>query len=260
MNILEEIIKSKKIELKERARITPIERIKDSHRLYSVRDFIKPLKNKKIQIIAEIKKRSPAAGNINIKADPAKIAQAYATNGAAAISVVTDQHYFGGQLEFIQQVKAVVELPILRKDFIISEYQVWESFHAGADAILLIADVLELPLLTDLHQLAVELGLHVIIEVHNTDKIHMMHSLNPAIIGVNCRDLTNMKTDIKWFANIIQDLPKKAIWVAESGIASYLDIEYVSQLGFNAVLVGTSIMKEKNPGLALSKLCIKVTA
>ena len=156
MNILEEIIEFKHSEIKERSRVTPLERIQDSQRLYSVRDFHGALKSEGIQIIAEIKRRSPTDGDINIMADPGKIAKAYAKNGAACISVLTDQHYFGGQLEFIQQVKAVVDLPVLRKDFIITEYQVWESFHAGADSILLIADAIEAPMLIDLYQLIKE--------------------------------------------------------------------------------------------------------
>ena len=254
MNILEEIIEFKNSEVKERARITPLERIQDSQRLYSVRDFIGALKSDDIQIIAEIKRRSPAAGDINIMADPGKIAKTYANNGAACISVLTDQHYFGGQLEFIQQVKAVVELPILRKDFIISEYQVWESFHAGADAILLIADAIEVSMLKDLYQLAVELGLHVLIETHDADHLKWISDLNPEIIGVNCRDLTKMETNIKWFENIVKDLPHNSIWVAESGIRSYTDLEYISKLGFHAVLVGSSLMKSKNPGIALAEL------
>ena len=154
MNILEIIIEHKHAEIQERSRITPLERIHKSQRLYSVRNFNNALKNEGIQIIAEIKRRSPSDGDINMHADPCKIAETYAKNGAACISVLTDQYYFGGQLEFVQQVKAVVELPVLRKDFIISEYQVWESFHGGADAILLIADAINVSLLIDLYQLS----------------------------------------------------------------------------------------------------------
>jgi len=258
MNILKEIIEFKHSEIKERARITPLERIQDSQRLYSVRDFIGALKSDDIQIIAEIKRRSPAAGDINIMADPGKIAKTYANNGAACISVLTDQHYFGGQLEFIQQVKAVVELPILRKDFIISEYQVWESFHAGADAILLIADAIEVSMLKDLYQLAVELGLHVLIETHDADHLKWIRDLNPEIIGVNCRDLTKMETNIKWFGDIAKDLPQNSIWVAESGIKRHSDLGYISKLGFHAALIGSHLMKSEDPGVALAELCQRV--
>ena len=258
MNILKEIIEFKHSEIKERARIIPLERIQGSQRLYAVRDFIGALKSDDIQIIAEIKRRSPAAGDINIMADPGKIAKTYVNNGAACISVLTDQHYFGGHLEFIQQVKAMVELPILRKDFIISEYQVWESFHAGADAILLIADAIEASMLKDLYQLAVELGLHVLIETHDADHLKWISDLNPEIIGVNCRDLTKMETNIKWFEDIAKDLLQNSIWVAESGINSHLDLDYISKLGFHAALVGSSLMKSHDPGVALAELIQRV--
>ena len=254
MNILEKIIEHKHAEIQERSRITPLERIQKSQRLYSVRNFNNTLKNEGIQIIAEIKRRSPSDGDINMHADPCKIAEAYAKNGAACISVLTDQHYFGGQLEFIQQVKATIKLPVLRKDFIISEYQVWESFHAGADAILLIADAVESSVIKDLYQLASELGLHVIIEAHHANHLEWIRDLNPEIVGVNCRDLTNMETDIKWFGNIVNDLPKNSIWVAESGITSQSDLDYISDLGYHAALVGTKLMKSADPGIALAEL------
>ena len=258
MNILQEIIEFKKNELQEKSRIIPLERIKDSQRLYSVRNFYDALHVKNMQVIAEIKRKSPVAGNINIHAEPSKIAMSYAANGAACISVLTDQKYFGGQLEFIQQVKTVVDLPVLRKDFIISEYQIWESFHAGADAILLIADAIEKSLLRDLYQLAIKLGLHVLIETHNINHLSWIRDLNPKIIGLNCRDLTNMKTDITWFEKAIKELSNGSVWIAESGIANSSDLQYVSQLGFHAALVGSSLMKSDSPGLALAKLSQKV--
>ena len=258
MNILEEIIEFKRSEVEERVKITPLERIQDSQRLYSVRDFKGALKCDDIQIIAEIKRRSPADGDINIMADPGKIAKAYANNGAACISVLTDQHYFGGHLEFIQQVKAVVEMPILRKDFIISEYQVWESFHAGADAILLIADAIEASMLKDLYQLAVDLGLHVLIETHNIDHLKWISDLNPGIIGVNCRNLAIMETNINLFGDIDKDMLSSSIWIAESGIKSHSDLKYVSKLGFHAALIGSHLMISDDPGVALAELTQRV--
>ena len=257
MNILQEIIAFKEEELRERSRITPLERIQDSQRLYSVRNFYNALCADSVQIIAEIKRKSPASGDINIYAEPSNVAKSYANNGAACISVLTDQKYFGGQLEFIQQVKGVVELPVLRKDFIISEYQVWESFHAGADAILLIADAIERELLQDLYHLASELGLHALIETHNTNHLHWISGLNPKIIGLNCRDLANMETNITWFEKAIEELPSGPVWVAESGIKNYADLQYISQLGFHAALIGSSLMASTSPGLALAKLLQK---
>jgi len=257
MNILEEIIELKKNELREKSKIIPLDRLRDSQRLYSVRNFYEALSLEGVQVIAEIKRKSPALGNINIDAKPNVVAKSYEANGAACISILTDRKYFGGQLEFIQQVKTAVDLPILRKDFIISEYQIWESFHSGADAILLIADAIERELLKDLYELAIELGLHVIIETHNVGHLDWVCNLRPKIIGVNCRDLTSMSADISWFEKVINELPKESIWVAESGINNYADLQYIYQLGFQAALVGTLLMKSEDPGLALAKLLYK---
>ena len=254
MNILEKIVENKKLEIEERSKIISLDRIKDSQRLFSIRDFSGQLKKKKIQVIAEIKRRSPAVGDIDMQANPALIAQNYAKNGAACISVLTDQNYFGGQLQFIHDVKSAVDIPVLRKDFIISEYQVWESFHAGADAILLIADIMEMEILKDLHALSCELGLHVLLETHNESHIRLFDEIKPSIIGFNCRDLQTMKTDINFFKKIILDLSNQPVWVAESGISSFEDLKFVFELGFDAALIGTHLMSSTDPGVALSGL------
>ena len=260
MNVLEKIILHKQEEVKERSRVTPIERIKGSQRLYAIRDFKSALTLEGVSIIAEIKHRSPSSGDILVDADPAAVAKAYEQNGAAAISVLTDQEFFGGQLEFIQQVKAVPELPILRKDFIISEYQVWESFQAGSDAILLIADAIDEGLLTDLYHLAAELGMHILIETHSAENLLLMRDLNPPIVGVNCRNLKTMITDLNWFEQVVGQLPDDSVKVAESGIHNADDLDNISGLGFNAALVGTSLMKSGNPGTALAELLKRVPA
>ena len=254
MNILEKIIKHKKEEVRERSKVTPIERIKGSQRLYAIRDFKSALTLEGVSIIAEIKRNSPSSREILVDADPAAVAKAYDQNGAAAISVLTDQEFFGGQLEFIQQVKAVTELPILRKDFIISEYQVWESFQAGADAILLIVDAIDECLLTDLYHLAAELGMHILIETHSAVNLQWIQDLNPSIVGVNCRNLKTMTTNIEWFEEVYSQLPKDSIKVAESGINSPDNLAKISQMGYDAALVGTSLMKTGTPGSALAAL------
>jgi len=254
MNILKKIIKHKQEEVNERAKVTPLKRIQESQRLFAIRDFYSALQKKDIQIIAEIKQKSPSMGEIMSGMEPAQIAQSYVNNGASAVSILTDQMYFGGSLEFIPQVKAVVDIPILRKDFIISEYQVWESFHAGADAILLIADAIDFSLLTDLYSLSRELGLHVLIETHGAKYIKLITDLNPEIIGINCRNLKDMKIDLKWFSEVITELPLESLKVAESGIQNHTDLMYVSGLGYHAALVGSSLMKTGEPGIALSQL------
>ena len=254
MNILKKIVEDKKMEVEERSKIISLDRIRDSQRLFSIRDFSGQLKKKEIQIIAEIKRRSPAMGDIDMQANPSLVAKKYVKHGAACISVLTDQNYFGGQLQFIHDVKSVVDVPVLRKDFIISEYQVWESFHAGADAILLIADIIEIEILKDLYALASELGLHVLLEAHNENHIRLFDEIKPDIIGINCRNLQTMKTDINFFKNIILKLPNQSILVAESGMSSSEDLNFVFDLGFDAALIGTHLMSSADPGIALANL------
>jgi indole-3-glycerol phosphate synthase len=193
-------------------------------------------------------------GDILPNSTPKKIAKAYATNGASAISVLTDEPFFGGKLEYISDVKAEVKIPVLRKDFIISEYQIWESYFAGADAILLIADVLDFSQLNTLYELARELGLHVLVETHDLDLITIIASLSPEIVGINCRNLKNMETDLNWFTQAIELLPANSIKVAESGIFKNSQLEFIETLGFDAALVGTSLMKSGEPGRALAHL------
>ena len=202
MNILKKIIAHKQEEVDAQSKIIPLDRLQKSQRLFAVRDFKKALEGEDIRIIAEIKRQSPSEKNIYPNADPAEVAKSYQLNGAAALSVVTDLNFFGGHLDFVQQVKTVVDLPVLRKDFIISKYQVWESFHAGADAILLIVDAIDFNLLSALYNLASELGMHVLIETHSLEHLDNIASLNPEIVGINCRNLENMKTDINWFKSV----------------------------------------------------------
>ena len=254
MNILEKIINSKTQEIAEKAKIIPIERLKDSQRLYAIRDFKQSLQNNHIDIIAEIKRKSPSMGDILPNFNPKEIAELYVANGASAISILTDEPFFGGKLEYISEVKTVVDIPILRKDFIISAYQIWESYHAGADAILLIADALEVDEMKTFYELAHELGLHVLVETHDLDLIPAIATLNPEIVGINCRNLKNMETDLNWFAQAIELLPSNSVKVAESGIFKNSELKFVESLGFDAVLIGTSLMMTGEPGVALAKL------
>ena len=254
MNILEKIIDSKRQEVAEKTKIIPIERLQDSQRLYKIRDFKQSLQNNHIDIIAEIKRKSPSIGDILPNSSPKEIAEQYAENGASAISVLTDEPFFGGKLEYISEVKSVIDIPILRKDFIISEYQIWESYHAGADAILLIADALEQDQMNTFYELAFELGLHILVETHDLNLIPRIVSLNPEIVGINSRNLKDMETDIQWFSQVIDLLPPNSIKVAESGIFENNDIEFIEGLGFDAALIGTSLMETGEPGHALAHL------
>ena len=260
MNILEKIIAHKHKEVDAQQKIIPLDRLKKSQRLFAVRDFKNALKGEDIQIIAEIKRQSPTEKDIYPNADPAEVAKSFKSNGAAALSVLTDSHFFGGHLDFIQKVKTVVDLPILRKDFIVSEYQVWESFYKGADAILLIADAIDFNLLSALYSLATELGMHVLIETHSVKHLDNIISLKPAIVGINCRNLQTMETNLELFETVLNKLPSDCVKVAESGIKTQDDLNYISQLGYDAALVGTNLMKTGNPGTALAELLNRVPA
>jgi indole-3-glycerol phosphate synthase len=254
MNILEKIIDCKREEVSEKTKIIPVERFQDSQRLYAIRNFKQSLQNNHMDIISEIKRKSPSMGDILPNCSFKKIAKEYSENGASAISVLTDEPFFGGKLEYISEVKSVVNIPVLRKDFIISEYQVWESYYSGADAILLIADVVEFDLLKKLYDLAQKLGLHVLLEIHNLKLISMISMLNPEIVGINCRNLKNMEIDLNCFSEAIELLPPNSVKVAESGIFNNNQLEFIKNLGFDAALIGTSLMKTGEPGRALANL------
>ena len=254
MTFLEKIINFKQEEVNAQSKIIPLQKLKDSQRLFNVRNFKESLINNNISIIAEIKRKSPSENNIFLEANPIEVAKTYEKNGASAISVLTDNNFFGGQLDFINLVKSVVNIPVLRKDFIISEYQVWESFYIGADAILLIADAIDYELLSSLNSLASELGMHVLLETHDIKNIKKIKSLNPEIIGINCRNLKTMETHLDWFTDAINDLPPNIIKVAESGIYLNSHLKEIEHLGYNAALIGSSLMKTKAPGNALAKL------
>ncbi len=260
MNILEKIIAHKKKEVEAQLRIIPLDRLKKSQRLFAVRDFKKALEGEEIQIIAEIKRQSPSEKDIYPNAIPEDVAKSYQINGAAALSVLTDSHFFGGHLDFIHQVKTVVDLPVLRKDFIVTEYQVWESFNKGADAILMIADAIDNNLLSALYNLASELGMHVLIETHSLERLDNITSLNPEIVGINCRNLQTMETNLEWFETVSNQLPSDCVKVAESGIKTSNNLNYISQIGYDAALVGTSLMKTSIPGIALAELLQRAPA
>lgn len=196
-----------------------------------------------INLIAEIKKASPSKGIIRGDFNPVKIAATYQAHGAAAISVLTDERFFEGKLEYIRMVKEVVSLPVLRKDFIIDEYQVYESVSCGADAILLIADLLSDGEMTDLYQLATSLGLDVLLEVHNEEDMDKAIATGGDIIGINNRDLHNFKVDLAMTQKLIRLIPAHKIKVSESGIKSYEDVMFLKSLGVNAVLIGEAFME-----------------
>jgi len=253
MNILEKIIIDKKSEIARRKKDTPIDpaniKVRGQNNLFS-----EALKKKGISLIAEIKRKSPSAGIIREDFDHLAIAKTYEKNGAAAISVLTDSKYFGGKLSFISDIKSKFNIPVLRKEFIIDEYQIYESLIAGADAILLIVKALKPKELKKFIMISNELGLETLVEVHSSDELDIALETGSSIIGINNRNLDTMKVNLETSLKLIEKIPKNYIKVSESGIHAYDDIKLLRNAGFDVFLIGESLMREKNPGKKLKSL------
>ena len=248
MNILEKILNVKRQEIQQ---IKDFEFGEMAGQNRSLKDA---LSKPGISVIAEIKMKSPSEGEIFPFADPAHIAKGYESAGAAAISVLTDQSFFGGSLDILKAVRDAVSIPVIRKDFIIDQKQISETIHYNGDAFLLIADALDQDSLQQLMNIGEMAGLEFLVEYHAEKHAEYVFALNPEIVGINCRNLKTMATDITYFEKMISSLPSNSVKVAESGIHTFDDLEYVSDLGYDAALIGTSLMKTGNPEKALETL------
>jgi indole-3-glycerol phosphate synthase len=264
-SFLDEIITRKRNEVEERRAQTPVESLKETiETLGRPRNFFHAVTKPgrfKVNLIAEVKKASPSAGVIRADFDPVKIATAYRDAGATALSVLTDEPGFQGKLEYIHAVRDAVKLPVLRKDFIIDPYQVYESRAAGADAILLIAECLETGEMIDLQILATELHLTCLIEVHDLDNLmrvrdhvigfpHRSYSL----LGINNRDLRTFKTDLGTTLRLAELVEDRSVLVSESAIKTADDIKKLSEAGVRAALVGESLMRSDDIGAKVREL------
>lgn len=247
-SILDKIIEDKKAEVKLRSKQRSLEQLKaEVASMPKCRNFYKAVTKRSgrgLNVIAEVKKASPSAGVIREDFDAVTIAQIYQKCGADAISVLTDEKYFQGRLEYIKQIKEAVDLPILRKDFIIDKWQVYESRAAGADAILLIAEALTPGEMMDLMIAASELTLTVLLEVHEADMLMQVRSLigfpkkGYSVLGINNRNLATMEVDLKTTGRLAELVDEKKELVAESGIKTRADVEKLKSVGIGAVLVG----------------------
>jgi indole-3-glycerol phosphate synthase len=256
VSVLDEIIRDKKAEVEKLKSQKPIEQLKQEiEGLPRCRNFYKAVtkQNKRgINAIAEVKKASPSAGVIRADFEPAAIAEIYQRCGADAISVLTDEKYFQGKLEHLTLVKNAVELPVLRKDFIIDPWQVYQSRAAGADAILLIADCLKLAELSDFLILAAELTLTALLEVHSADVLLKVRSLEgfpkkgSCILGINNRNLSTMEVDLKTASRLAGLLDEGAEIVVESGIKTRADVEKLKEIGARAVLIGQTLCESRD--------------
>jgi len=262
-NILARIVADKRRQVAAAKQARPLEAVRDDALAADQpRNFFKAVTRpaRSLRVIAEIKKASPSAGLIREDFDPVALARAYHANGAAAISCLTDEKYFQGDLAYIAQIKQAVNLPVLRKDFIIDPYQVYEARAAGADAILLIAECLGEPQMLDLLILATELKMTTLIEVHDFESLVQVKSHvgfpHPSyqLLGINNRNLRTMTTDLAHTLDLLGEVPDKSILVSESGIRTHDDIERLIRAGVFRVLVGEHLMKQTDPGRALRQL------
>ncbi len=245
MNILDEIIDTKKRKLISKKSDLSLEEMISKIEMISPTkaSFKASLLDKEEAIIAEIKKASPSAGIISENFDPISKAKEFEEKGAAALSILTEEDYFLGSIQYLKDVKSISNLPILRKDFIIDEYQIYESRLVGADCILLIASVLNDEMLKKFTELADSLELDYIIEVHDMDELSRIKNFSKAIIGVNNRDLKTFNVDINNSINLRKNFHGDNIFVSESGIKSKKDIEMLKENNINVFLIGESIMK-----------------
>jgi len=256
VNILDKIIADKRQEVSYRQSQRSLDQLKEQVcSMRKCRNFYKAVTKpnpRGINVIAEVKKASPSAGIIREDFDPVAIAQTYEKCGADAISVLTDEKYFQGRLEYIEQIKQVVDLPILQKDFIVDIWQVYESRAAGADAILLIAEVLKASELMDLMIAAAELTLTVLLEVHQADTLLMVRSLigfpkkGYSVLGINNRNLKTLDVDLNTISRLAELVDNKNELVSASGIKTKADVEKLQSIGVRAVLVGQVLCESPN--------------
>jgi indole-3-glycerol phosphate synthase len=254
-NIIEQIVARKREKLDEAKKLMPLgELIATMPTSVGAGRFVRPLRRPGINIIAEIKRRSPSRGVLRQDFNPANIARSYTTNGAAAISVLTEEDFFAGSLDDLRKVRQVTDRPLLQKDFIFDEYQVYQAAFAEADAILLIASILSDAQLNDLLQAAYTLGLDALVEIHRREELERVMKHHVQLLGVNNRDLHTFETRLENSIELAGDLPKSMILVSESGIRTRKDIERLHDAGFHAFLIGEEFMRADDEGKALRNL------
>ena len=240
---LEKIVADKKIEVENLEGSRPISVLEEMMKKRDQpRDFLRAISQEKLQLIAEIKKFSPSKGLLHPDLDPLSMAKIYRESGAAAISVITDEKYFQGNLDYLRRVRKAVDLPLLRKDFIIDEYQIYESAAFHADAVLLIAAILTQEKLERLIKQCQTLGMDCLVEVHDESELEKALISPARIIGINNRDLNTFNVDIDTTRRLIPNIPQGMVVVGESGITSREDILKMMEFGVNAVLIGESLV------------------
>ncbi len=253
LTVLDQIVVRKRAELLAEQSLVPIEELEEAPR-FERRSFREALEMRRPAVIAEIKKASPSAGVISEQFDPAAIARGYEAGGAAALSVLTDKQFFQGSLEHLEQARAAVDLPVLRKDFTLDRYHLLQAAVWGADAILLIVAALSDYDLTDLLAQARQLDLDALVEVHNEPELERALAAGADIIGVNNRNLKTLEVSLETSFQLAEQMPDDVLRVSESGIRTSADIQRLLAAGYQAFLVGESLMRQAEPGGALASL------
>ncbi|MDX2031779.1 MAG: indole-3-glycerol phosphate synthase TrpC [Blastocatellia bacterium] len=254
-NILEQIVERKRERLADLKSRVSLEELRATiPTVIGGGRFVRPLRREGINIIAEIKRRSPSKGVIREAFDPVAIARSYSANGAAAISVLTEEDFFDGSLDYLRAVREVAPVPLLRKDFIFDEYQMYEAAHAGADAILLIAAMLDGPRFNDLLQIAYSLGLDALVEIHDREELEKVMAYDVRLLGINNRNLRTFVTSLDTSLELAAQLPAEITLVSESGIRTRDDIDRLRAAGFHAFLIGEELMRAEDEGAALREL------
>lgn len=253
MSVLDSIIEGVREDLA--ARRLPLSRLQEQLSLApAVIDAHPRLLADPMTVIAEVKRSSPSKGTLAAITDPRALAAQYQVAGAAVVSVLTEKRRFGGSLEDLIAVRSEIQIPILRKDFMVDEYQFLEARAAGADVVLLIVAALSKNQLKDYYDLATELGMAVLVETHTHQEIEDAMAIEPRIIGVNARNLKTLDIDLGAFTSLIPEIPSGIIRVAESGISQRAEVEIAQSAGANAILVGETLVKSGDPRAAIDRL------
>lgn len=255
MTVLDDIIGGVREDLAERMARTPLDDLKaKAARVREAREVVSVFRGEDVCVIAEVKRSSPSKGSLAPIPDPAFLAGEYEAGGAHCVSVLTEGRRFGGSLADLESVRTAIDIPILRKDFVVSSYQLWEAKAFGADMVLLIVAALDQVALVSLVERTHSLGLTPLVEVHDEQEIDRALDAGAVVIGVNSRNLKTLEVDRNTFARVIERIPQSCIRIAESGIRDQHDLMIYADLGADAVLVGESLVTHVNPRAAVHEL------
>ena len=255
MSVLDEIVAGVRADLVEREQTTPLDALKErAARTDPPKDAVAALRGKGVDVIAEVKRCSPSKGALAAIADPAGLAADYVAGGASIVSVLTERRRFGGSLDDLASVRRAVDVPVLRKDFVVSPYQIWEARAYGADLVLLIVAALDQTRLVSFVERVESLGMTPLVEVHDREEARRAVDAGARLIGVNARNLHTLEVDRTIFADLAPDLPRECVKVAESGIRGPHDLLAYAAAGADAVLVGEGVVTGRDPRQAVREL------